>query len=386
MKPLVLRILRQMKNDKRTLALLFVAPIVVLTLVYFLLGPSDYKPVVALNNVSFEMASALKNNEDILVTDLDKNSTPENFLKEKVGDGVITQSEKGLDLFFYENDSTIIGKVTEAVTDSLKGVNEENQAEMKGIIDRMTTSFDALATLPPTLVGSLEFPKTSELEASLNALESYSQVTTTFLYGSSEDTLFESLAYVFLGFISFFFIFLLAGVSFVRERTLGTIERLLMTPIRRVSVIGGYTLGYGFFAMLQSIFIILILIYLFKVPYLGSVFLGILMMVLLALTAVCLGVFISIFSTNEFQIMQFIPIIIIPQVFFTGLIPLETIPFGLSNLAYIMPLYYGCSGLKDLMVKGLGIEAIYPYYLILMLFILVLSVINVILLKKYRRT
>jgi len=90
----------------------------------------------------------------------------------------------------------------------------------------------------------------------------------------------------------------------------------------------------------------------------------ILIMILLAFTAVSTGTLISIFANNEFQVVQFIPIIIIPQIFFSGLIPIDTLPFHLEILSYIMPVYYGCTALHNVMVLNkYGIIWLHSFYL-----------------------
>jgi ABC-2 type transport system permease protein len=75
----------------------------------------------------------------------------------------------------------------------------------------------------------------------------------------------------------------------------------------------------------------------------------------------------------------------IPQIFFSGLIPLDTIPYHLGNLGYVMPIFYGCSAIKEVMRVGSGLGAIYPYLLALLGYIVVLNVLNTLALKKYRR-
>ncbi|MDF2566932.1 MAG: transport system permease protein, partial [Oscillospiraceae bacterium] len=199
------------------------------------------------------------------------------------------------------------------------------------------------------------------------------------------DTMFNSLGYVLLGILSFFFVFIISGISFVRERSSGTLERLMLTPISRLSVVAGYTVGFGIFAAIQSILIILYTKYALGITFEGPLLLAILIMILLAFTAVSMGALVSIFANSEFQVMQFIPVIIIPQMFFSGLIPIDTLPFGLGKLAYIMPVYYGCTALENVMIKGFGIEQIWQYLLILLAFILVLFIINTLALKKYRK-
>src|SRR5690606_14901045 len=130
---------------------------------------------------------------------------------------------------------------------------------------------------------------------------------------------------VLIGLFAFFFVFLIAGISFLKERTSGTLERLLASPLKRWEIVAGYTVGFGIFTSLQAI-----LIAGFTIKVLGSYMAGsfacvVLVMLLLSLTALSFGTFLSAFASTEFQMIQFIPIVIVPQVFFSGLFDLESI-------------------------------------------------------------
>jgi ABC-2 type transport system permease protein len=125
-------------------------------------------------------------------------------------------------------------------------------------------------------------------------------------------------------------------------------------------------------------------IYVLGISCAGNILWAILIMLMLAISAVSFGSLISVFANSELQIVQFIPIAIIPQIFFSGLIPLDTIPYGLGNLGYLMPVFYGCTALNQVMVVGGGFGAIWPYLLGLLAYILVLSILNTFALKKYR--
>lgn len=92
-----------------------------------------------------------------------------------------------------------------------------------------------------------------------------------FLYGAVGDSMFNSLGYMMLGVISFFFVFVVAGISFVRERTTQTMEWLMTTPVRRCEVVLGYTLGFGFFAVLQSVMLLLYACWVLGLTIAGSV-------------------------------------------------------------------------------------------------------------------
>lgn len=206
------------------------------------------------------------------------------------------------------------------------------------------------------------------------------------IYGSTNATTFDSLAYFLLGVLSFFLIFIFSGVSFVRERTLGTLERLMRTPISNASVVAGYVLGFGFFVVFQTLLLIPFTKYVLNTVFVGQLWLAILIMLLIAFVAVLMGIFVSVISKSEFQVVQSIPIVVISQIFFSGLIPVDMIPFHLDTISYFMPLYYGSVGLKYTMIYGYGIDKVWPYIFILIGFIVLLFMINVMAVKKSRRS
>lgn len=211
------------------------------------------------------------------------------------------------------------------------------------------------------------------------------QMHTEFIYGDPDASFFDSFAYVLLAFLAFFFVFLLSGISFVRERTTGTLERLMMTPVKRWQVVVGYTAGFGLFAIVQSSLMMLFTTFVLGLEIAGSVWLALGVMVLIALVAVSLGTLASIFANNEFQLMQFIPIAVVPQMFFTGIIDPATFPYHLGVLAYTMPVYYGASALNAIINRGEGFGAIWTDVVALIGYVVVVSAINVLALKKYRR-
>ena len=106
-----------------------------------------------------------------------------------------------------------------------------------------------------------------------------------------------------------FICFLISGIALLRERTTGTIERVLATPIKRSEIVFGYLIGYGIFAIIQTLIIVLFSIYLLNINLAGSLAYVILINILLAIAALVMGIFISTFANSEFQMIQFIPIV-----------------------------------------------------------------------------
>ncbi|WP_143875121.1 ABC transporter permease, partial [Oenococcus oeni] len=117
----------------------------------------------------------------------------------------------------------------------------------------------------------------------------------------------------------------------------------------------------------------------------GSIWLVMLINLLLALVALSMGLLVSTLASSEFQMIQFIPILIVPQVFFSGMFNLSDMNSFWRIFAHIFPMYYGGDALIDVIKKGAGIENIGIDLLILAAFAVILISINIIGLRRYRR-
>lgn len=330
------RIIRQIGKDKRTVALVVVAPMLILTLLSLLLGNTSYTPTIATNNLPPAITEEL-NKQNINLIKITDTSNPKQYLKDnKTVDAIFFLSETGPVIVMYES-GIKSGTAMKAIQNTLFSLNPSWQLQ------------------------------------------------TTFVIGNSDESLFESMGYIFFGIIAFFLIFIVSGMSIVKERSNGTLERMMMSPITRRGVAFGYTAGYGLFATIQACVLVFFSIYVLGLHSVGNIGWIILIMLLLAIAAVAFGELISIFTDTELQVVQLIPIAIIPQIFFSGLIPLDTIPYHLGNLCYIMPIYYGCTAIKEIMILGNGFMAIWPFILALLAYISVLTVLNTLALKKYRK-
>jgi ABC-2 type transport system permease protein len=180
----------------------------------------------------------------------------------------------------------------------------------------------------------------------------------------------------------FFFVFLVAGISFLQERTTGTLEKLLSTPIRRWEIVTGYVLGFGIITVIQSVLISLYVVYILGVMMTGSIFLVLIITFCTAMLALTLGILLSTAANNEFQMIQFIPVVVVPQVFFSGLFELSSVWQAVGR---VMPLYYVADALKKVMIKGNGISQIYIDLLVMICLSLLFMFANTLLLKRYRR-
>ena len=112
----------------------------------------------------------------------------------------------------------------------------------------------------------------------------------------------------------------------MRERSQGSLERLMASPVSRLDIVLGYLFGLFVFALLQTLIIFFFTIYAFGVTYRGDLWQILIFQLVIIIGSVNLGIFTSTFACNEFQVIQFIPVIILPQVFLGGILWPAQIP------------------------------------------------------------
>ncbi|HZG61341.1 MAG TPA: ABC transporter permease [Anoxybacillus sp.] len=336
---IVVRIIRQFFRDKRTLGLMIFAPMFVLFLMNLVFNGEEYKPTIGV----------AKDVPDAIVEELEKNDAE---IKEMTKETANNQLEKQeIDAFIEMDGQT--PKIT------LEG---SDPSVNKAVLVSVQKAFQALA------------PQTQSMD-----------LKTIYLHGSEDMALFDNFGPVLIGFFVFFFVFLIAGVSFLRERTGGTLERLLATPLKRWEIVVGYVIGFGIFTTFQASLISWFAIDILDMMMEGSFLYVLLITFLLAMTALTLGTLLSAFANNELQMIQFIPLVVVPQIFFSGLFNLETMAEWLRSLSVVMPLTYGADALREIMIRGNGWNEIALDVYVLLGFSLLFIVLNVIALKKYRR-
>lgn len=332
---LALRIIQQFLRDKRTLALLFLAPLLVLTLLHFVFDGQAIRLDIGTVNVPPQMAERLQS-ADVNVIAYSDAERAKQALEERKLDAVVS-TDNGKPAIMLEGSDPSIGKAVLLV-----------------------------------------------IQRAMQTVAQSVQPDVSYLHGKEELSSFDSFGPVLIGFFSFFFVFLLAGVAFLRERTTGTLERLMATPIRRYEVVAGYLAGFGVFTLLQAALIAWFSIGVLGLYMEGSIWLVLLINLLLTLTALTLGTLLSTFAGSEFQIIQFIPLVIVPQVFFSGLFNLEAMQPWLQKLSYVMPLYYGADAMRGIMLRGAGLSDIQLDVYVLLGFSLLFALLNVFALKKQR--
>lgn len=145
-----------------------------------------------------------------------------------------------------------------------------------------------------------------------------------------------------LGIFPMLVMFLVTSVATLRERTSGTLERLLSMPMSKPDFVFGYAVAFGLLAVVQSLVVAGVSFWLLGLDVAGSRWLVVLVALVDALVGTALGLFVSAFARTEFQAMQFMPLVVIPQLLLCGLIvPIDELPTVLGWIARLLPLTYG---------------------------------------------
>jgi ABC-2 type transport system permease protein len=158
---------------------------------------------------------------------------------------------------------------------------------------------------------------------------------------------FNQIGPALLGFFPFLLMFLVTSITMLRERVSGTLERLLTTPMGRLDLIGGYAAAFAAVAAVQ-VAVATTVSLAFGLTIAGSVGWLLLITLLNALLGVALGLLASAFARTEFQALQFMPVIVLPQLLLCGLLhPRAQMPAVLRWASDVMPLSYAVRALEQ---------------------------------------
>jgi ABC-2 type transport system permease protein len=318
------RLLQGFRRDRRTLALLFVAPLVILGLLGYLMRNSSV-PAVGIANedqgpLGAVVTSALDRSSAISTTTIaaaDGDS--------KLKDGSLAAYIVLPPSFSQQAQSGVIAPEVH-----LEGSQPGASAP---VLQALQQALSAMASQAP---GAIRFTP-----------------NVSYLYGGPGLDTLDYFGAAAIGLIVFFLVFVITIVSFLNERSQGTLERLMASPLRRGEIVLGYMIGFTLLALVQSIEVLVFCLAVLKVHNQGNVLLIFGIEALMAIVAVNLGIFLSMFARTEFQAVQFIPLVIVPQFLLSGILfPVSSEPRALQVLSDVLPLTYAVSALRDVMLKG----------------------------------
>jgi ABC-2 type transport system permease protein len=154
----------------------------------------------------------------------------------------------------------------------------------------------------------------------------------------------------------------LAAMAIVREKELGTLEQLNVTPLRRWELIAGKLLPYGVIALVDVLLVTAVAVYWFEVPLRGSLALLLAMSLLYVICTLALGLFISTISDTQQQAMMTATFFFLtPMIYLSGFIfPVENMPRVIQYATYLIPLRYFLVIVRGIFLKGIGLDLLWP--------------------------
>jgi len=397
------RVLKELFRDKRTLALMFVAPILIMLLMSVIFNTNASTDVsVGTVAVSHKLNKQMADIKHVTVKTYDTKSAAKKALKAEKIDAIVKKNGNNYSLTYANTDSTktatvklafknaltatSINQLKSALTKSTKAT-VKLQAQLQAMQKQQAAATAAAKATGRTTAAQqvTSMKATSTTTATKSTSQKTPKITNHYVYGDKDTGYFAKMLPILMGFFVFFFVFLISGMALLKERTSGTLDRLLATPVKRSSIVFGYMLSYGVLAVLQTILIVLVTVWMLGIEVVGNMISVIVINLILALVALAFGILLSTFANSEFQMMQFIPLVIVPQVFFSGIIPLDSMAAWVKDISYIIPIKYAGDAVTDIIMRGTSIWHLGFDIGILLIFLVVLTVLNIVGLKRYRK-
>ncbi|WP_099973997.1 ABC transporter permease [Lactobacillus terrae] len=361
------RVTKELLRDKRSLALMFLAPILILSLMKVVFNSNSTIDVnIATVNINSSLVKQMDDQKHVSAKKYSTKKSADKALKDQKVDSIIQYKNNEYYATYANNDPSKTSSVKMTLKSSMSAVGIKSMQEQ-------------IITMKSMLPESVQ----SNMPANSNG--SQVKIHNSYIYGDGNTSFFDKIIPILMGFFVFFFVFLISGMALLKERTTGTLDRLLATPVKRSEIVFGYMLSYGMLAVFQTLVIVLFTILVLQVQVIGNILLLLLVNLVFALVALAFGLLMSTFARSEFQLMQFIPLIVVPQIFFSGLIPLDNMASWVRYISYIIPLNYAGNAMSGIVLSGDGLVSILPDIGILLIFLVVLVTLNIQGLKRYRK-
>ena len=351
------KVIKELLRDKRTLALMFIAPVFIMWLMNLMFSASTTVNVkLATQDLPTGLVTKMDELDHVDVeTYQDLDQAKEALANEKV-DAVISYKDGEYQVDYANTDASKTSMIRQVLRTSIASEGTDQ------LLSRVKQAF-------PQLKLDAKAPEIKE----------------SYQYGDKNTGFFARMIPILIGFVVFFFVFLISGMALLKERTSGTLERLLATPVKRSEIVYGYMLSYGIIAIFQTAVVVLAAIWLLDVEVVGNILNVIIVNVVLALVALAFGILLSTLAKSEFQMMQFIPLVIMPQLFFSGIIPLSSMGEWAPTVGKFLPLTYSGDAISQIILYGHNLGDILPNLGVLMIFLIILTILNIVGLRRYRK-
>lgn len=343
------RVFRDLRNDKRTLALIVIAPLFAMFIfglafsgevkdVRVLVVNQDQGAQVVPGGKAISVSDKIISNLDRGVLDV-KQSTDENAALKQIKDGnafaaIIFPPDFTRSVVSGAQSPSGGENATVKVLLDKSNINVAN-AITKTINDSLLKTIDSVGRKPPVSVDAVA------------------------VFGKNAKFM-DFFVPGIMAFVVYLITTLLTLISFVGERTSGTLQRMLSTTLTEKDIVLGYAVTFSLVGMAQALLLLVVAILVFHITIVGNVLLAFVAIALLAIVSQAVGILLSSTAKREAQAIQVLPFVILPAFLLAGIFwPVEAIPSWLRPLSYIVPPTYTVDACRSVMLKGYGIEKIW---------------------------
>jgi len=365
------RVFRDIKNDKRTIALMLLAPIFAMFVfgLAFSGDVEDVNVVVVNHDTGFQVPGGenLSLSQEII-----------NNLDTKV-----------LNIKYMSNDASAVGEVENGKAYAVIIFPENfTKTAYTGATNPSSNQSTQIVIMADESVVNIKNAIFSTVgDAATNTMEDQGinpavKVNSDPVYGEGAEFI-DFFVPGIMAFVVYLLTTLLTLLAFVGERTSGTLERILTTPVKESEIVCGYALAFGIVGTIQAAFLLAVGVLVFKIDVVGNVLLAFLVVALLAVVSQALGILLSSLAKHEGQAVQFIPFIILPVFLLSGVFwPIEAIPTWLRPLSYLVPPTYAVDACRAVILKGWGLDKIWIDVTVLVAFAALFLVMAALSLKR----
>jgi ABC-2 type transport system permease protein len=343
------RVFRDLRNDKRTLALIVIAPLFAMFIfglafsgevknVRVLVVNQDQGAPVVTGGKALSVSDKIISNLDRGVLDV-KQIADENAALKQIKDG------NAFAAIIFPPD------FTKSIVSGTQSPSAGENATVKVLLDK--SNINVANAITKTINDSLL--KTMD-SAGKKPLVSVDAVA---VFGKNAKFM-DFFVPGIMAFVVYLITTLLTLISFVGERTSGTLQRMLSTTLTEKDIVLGYAVTFSLVGMAQALLLLVVAILVFHITIVGNVLLAFVAIALLAIVSQAVGILLSSTAKREAQAIQVLPFVILPAFLLAGIFwPVEAIPSWLRPLSYIVPPTYTVDACRSVMLKGYGIGKIW---------------------------
>jgi ABC-2 type transport system permease protein len=357
------RIIRGLRHDPRSVALIIVVPLIVMALIGYLMGTNREPLRVGL--VTPELASG------------GGASFGARF-------DVALRRQPGVEVVLVTSEASGRGRVADGDLAGLVVVGPAGQGPVAAPVEVVVAGEDVRVEEPVVRAAAVAAAAATGKPFPADGMPDIT-VSRISLPTGARPTTITYAAPAMITVFAFLFVFMLTSVAFLRERSSGTLDRLLASPVTKADMLTGYLFGFIGFAVTQTMLVLGYATLVLHAQVAGPLWLVFLILALLVVGVVNLGITLSFYARNELQVIQFIPLVLLPQVFLGGLFwPVQTLWRPLRLLSELFPVTHAVAALRAVMIAGQGFRDVLGQLLALAAFTAAMVLAGVAVLRRQR--